>query len=81
MLKPNRLQSLIEQHILDINAGKQLSYSCHRCLNNTGVEKMNLKSCSSIKHETSHFPFNSIPGAATINIYLGKLGLSKSAIF
>jgi hypothetical protein len=33
--------SPIEQHILDTNAGKQLS-SCHRCLISTGVEKMNI---------------------------------------
>ena len=31
----------IEQHILDISAGKQLSLSCHRCLINTGIEKIN----------------------------------------
>ncbi len=39
----SNLESLtIEQRILDTNAGKQLySLSCHRCLINTGVEKMN----------------------------------------
>jgi hypothetical protein len=29
----------IEQHILDTNAGKELSEGCHRCLINTGVKK------------------------------------------
>jgi len=31
----------IEQHKFDKSAGKQLSLSCHRCLINVGVEKMN----------------------------------------
>ncbi len=30
-----------EQFILDTNAGKQTVLSCHRCLINSGVEKMN----------------------------------------
>ncbi len=32
----------IEQHILGTNAGKKLVLSCHICLINTGVEKMNI---------------------------------------
>jgi hypothetical protein len=35
------LTALIEQHMLDTNAGKQTVLRCHRCLINTGVEKMN----------------------------------------
>ncbi len=31
---------IIEQHVLDTNAGKIIVLSCHRCLINTGVEKM-----------------------------------------
>jgi hypothetical protein len=31
----------IEQHILDTKAGKTTVSVCHRCLINTGVEKMN----------------------------------------
>jgi hypothetical protein len=31
----------MEEHILDTNAGKQLSLSSHRSLINTGIEKMN----------------------------------------
>jgi hypothetical protein len=30
----------LEQHALDTNAGKKV-LSCHRCLINTGVEKLN----------------------------------------
>jgi hypothetical protein len=31
----------LEQNTLDTNAGKTIVLSCHRCLINTGVEKMN----------------------------------------
>jgi hypothetical protein len=35
------ISNTIEQHVLDTYAGKQFVLSCHRCLNNTGVEKIN----------------------------------------
>jgi hypothetical protein len=34
--------AVIEQHILDTNAGKTTVLSCHICLINTGVEKNEL---------------------------------------
>ncbi len=38
-----QFQISIEQHIVDTNGGKKLTVlSCHRCLINTGVGKMNI---------------------------------------
>ena len=40
-VKAGKVTSIIEQCVLDTNAGKTTVLSCHRCLINTGVEKMN----------------------------------------
>jgi hypothetical protein len=40
--------SVIEELILDTNSGKTMVLSFHRCLINTGVEKMNYISIFSI---------------------------------